>query len=119
MRSRLNIYNYEKGIVTIYIFCGLFFNLNANVVTHTFCFKESDFVIDNIINVQYQCMLVNADLKLVLTRTSGVGLYQFDLNATQNDVSVDISSVPSGVYVVNLVENGTTLPSFSSRLVVE
>ena len=74
---------------------------------------------DNIINVQYQCMLVNADLKLVLTRTSGVGLYQFDLNATQNDVSVDISSVPSGVYVVNLVENGTTLPSFSSRLVVE
>ena len=74
---------------------------------------------DNIINVQYQCMLVNADLKLVLTRTSGVGLYQFDLNATQNEVSVDISSVPSGVYVVNLVENGTTLPSFSSRLVVE
>lgn len=104
----------KKKLLLFMFFAGFFFNLNANVVTHTFCFKESDFVIDNIINVQYQCMLVSADLKLVLMRTSGVGLYQFDLNVTQNEVSVDISSVPSGVYVVNLVENGTTLPSFSS-----
>lgn len=35
------IYNYEKEIVTIYIFCGLFFNLNANVVTLEIGFDEN------------------------------------------------------------------------------
>lgn len=73
---------------------------------------------DNI-TVQYQSAFAGIDLKLMLTRTSGLGLYEFDLNASENEATLDISNVQSGMYVVSLVENGATLYSFPSRLIVE
>lgn len=59
------------------------------------------------------------NLKLMLTRTSGIGLYEFDLNALENEATLDISNVQSGMYIISLVENGATLYSFPSRLIVE
>ena len=73
---------------------------------------------DNI-TVQYQSAFVGIDLKLMLTRTSGLGLYDFDLDASENEATLDISNVQSGMYVVSLVDNGATLYSFPSRLIVE
>lgn len=73
----------------------------------------------NYITVKYQCMLVDANLKLMLTKTNGLGIYEFVLDSMQSEETLDISNIPSGVYVVNMVENGNILPSYSSRLVIE
>ena len=73
---------------------------------------------DNI-TVQYQSAFSGIDLKLMLTRTSGLGFYEFDLDASENEATLDISNVQSGMYVVSLVDNGATLYSFPSRLIVE
>lgn len=73
---------------------------------------------DNI-TVQYQSAFAGIDLKLMLTRTSGLGFYEFDLDASENEATLNISNVQSGMYVVSLVDNGATLYSFPSRLIVE
>lgn len=71
------------------------------------------------VTIQYQCMLINSSLKIMLTNTTGLGIHEFELDPMQNEITLDISNLLSGVYVINLVENGTALPSYSSRLVIQ
>ena len=73
----------------------------------------------NFITVRYQCSFLDIPYKLMLTKASGFGLYEFELDPAQGEVTLDISNIPSGIYILNLVEDGLTLPSYSSRLVIE
>lgn len=56
--------------------------------------------------IRFERHFDNSDLKVSFTNFSGGAQYLFNISDALQYATIDISSLPSGVYIVNLIENG-------------
>lgn len=68
------------------------------------------------ITIKYNTAFINPILKVSLTEVNGSRNYIFDITGCENEATIDISNIPNGIYIVNLIENGTLIQS-SERLI--
>lgn len=68
------------------------------------------------VDVEFMRSNPNSRLELSLTNTSTSQNYNFDVSKGDTRATVDISTLQSGVYIVNLIEDGVVIPG-SERLI--
>lgn len=67
-------------------------------------------------SIQFMRGNPDSKLELSLTDISTAKRYVFNISENERDVSVDISNLKNGIYVVNLIENGILIPGHDRLL---